>query len=337
MADSVVNPKPEEPPPKERTEKVEETTTGEIKSEPEESEKSNGNKENEEPEPKESEEPPVPPTEPKEVAPPAPPTITIITVINMDDGAIEVFGTSANLPEGAEITVRLAGAIAIALVDFDGSWLTTIPSEEAEHFPIETLSLTASAGEEVTVMADFQNTPLVHGIPISSEEERIQTEIIAEVFEYDHTSATEEEREIFGKKRIMLIERHERLSVMTEPGREAYRRVTEFEQKREVLAENYRSSEEFNKSMDENFEMAFGISKDYAIWLTTNIYLDEKPEHREYMKFWQKNGIALEYLAIRIENPNATKEEWLDLLRESIREDNVSIQFYDWWNVHHLE
>ena len=319
MTEEVVGPKTEPTQP-------EPTTTGEMKqpeeTEPDEEESDKPADEQENPS-NEAVEPQEPPT------PPEPPTITIETITSGEDGSITVVGSSTNLPEEAEVTITLGDITVTATVNEAGVWSTTVPAEEANALTAGKLIVTAHVGEVTTPDTPFEHTPLVHGVPVSTEEERIEIEILADMFDYDHSTASEAEKRDFGWMQKAIVFRYGRLNVETSMGRAAFRRFIEYEQKGQALLSRPPRPNEL-EILDQYFEEAFGFPRDYAKWLVFNIYLEERPKEKNHVGIWQSHSTAFEYFLIKLENPDATEEEWLELLRESIKAGNVSIQSSDW-------
>lgn len=255
-----------------------------------------------------------------EYVPPVPPTITIENVTNEEDGSIMVTGTSTNLPAATVITITLGDVTMTATADEMGVWSTTVPAAEAERLPAGAMDVTAEADTAATVYR-FRNVPPVDETALAAAEaERIQIEIINDV--YKNYSGT------FEQQKSSIISKYGGLFDMnTEIGRSTFRRFAEFHQTKLNLARSYHlTSEEKTKIAEQAFESAYGISFDRSTELVYEIYLDERPEDKALMnRLWQSHGIAMEYLLIRLDHPDATEEEWLELLRESVRAGNVSI------------
>ena len=264
-----------------------------------------------------------------EHAPPPEPTITIETINNEEDGSVTVSGTSTELTAGETVTITIGDALTItATTDNEGAWSATVPAIETTGLAAGTTAVTAAA-KKATADNSFEYTPPQpeqpeNGTLIPAETERIQYEIITEVIGDDDKH--------FEFKSNYIIEKYGSLFNMgTEVGRDAFKRFAEYEEKAWVLytyspSVPFPPKEERIKLLDQWFEEAYGISADYARWLVYEVYLKEKPEDEKYIGVgWQKDNISMEHLLLRIDNPNATEEEILELLRESIRAGNVSI------------
>ena len=261
-----------------------------------------------------------------------PPTITIESVTNEENGSILVTGTGTNLPAGTVVTVTLGDIAAAATADEVGAWSATVPAEEAATLPVGVLIATTAtaetAGGEAISKSMFENTPFIHGIPIATEAERIQINIVVEVFGHD----TNLNRENITKKAEKAMRRYGRLNVESEAGLRTFKRFVEYEWKWDTFRSGPRppASVALEKA-GQYFEEAFGFPKSYARQLVYDIYLVEKPEDKKLLGSWQLLDISFEYVLIQVENPGATEEEILELLRESIRAGNVSIATSDWW------
>ena len=289
---------PVEPP----TEPTDPTTNGDVKK-PEEPTK------------------PIKPTEPEPESEPEP-TVAIATAVQMDDGSIIVSGTSTDVPEGTAVTVTLGDVVtATATTDVNGNWTVTVPATEAETLNAGTVAVTATA-KEATADSSFEYTvQTTYGIPTPTEEDRIKVEIFASVVD-------PEEEVVFVLIYEGIDEDYGTLfDLETEVGRETFKRFVEYDYKQILLARNPPTSfDEKLKIKDEYFEEAYGISADYGEWLVREVYLQEKPEDEYLLGVgWQIESIAMEHLLLRIANPNATEEEILELLRESIRAGKVTI------------
>ena len=85
-------------------------------------------------------------------------------------------------------------------------------------------------------------------------------------------------------------------------------------------------------TIDEGFERryqafyeVFGFTDEFAERLVFDVFLEEWPEGATGLKFWQNIDIAVEYRYLQLHNPDATEEELIELLRESIRAGEVTI------------
>ena len=263
---------------------------------------------------------PIKPTEP-EPEPEPEPTVAIATAVQMDDGSITVSGTSTDVPEGTAVTVTLGGAVtATATTDSDGAWMVTVPAADAEVLTAGTVVVTAAA-KEATADSSFEYTvQTTYGIPTPTEEDRIKVELYAEVVPIEDGS--------FQNIYKTVNQRYGSLfDLETEVGQQTFKRFVERYYKQILLARNPPASfDEHLEILDQHFEEAYGISADYARWLVREVYLQEKPEDEYLLGVgWQKESIAMEHLLLRIANPDATEEEILELLRESIRAGRVTI------------
>ena len=264
---------------------------------------------------------PEEPTKP-EPEPTPEPTVAIRSAAQQDDGSIVVSGMSTDVPEGTTVTVTLGGTVtATATTDANGNWTTTVPAEEAEKLSAGTVTVTAVA-KEATVDSSFEYTvQTTYGIPTPTEEDRVKVEIFAGIVDPD-------EEEVFVLIYEGIDEDYGTLfDLETEVGRETFKRFVEYDYKQILLSRNPPAS--FDKKLeilDQYFEEAYGISAEYSDWLVHKVYLDEKPEDEYLLGVgWQTESIAMEHLLLRIANPNATEEEILELLRESIRAGRVTI------------
>ena len=251
------------------------------------------------------------------------PTVEIAATVQEDDGSVTVSGASTNVPSGTAVTVTLGGTVTTtATTDASGKWTATIPAAEAEVLSDGTVTVTATAAD-ATADSSFEYTvQTTYGIPTPTEEDRVKVELYVDV--------VDPEKE--GKVEFVLIyEGIDKLygsqfDLETEVGRETFKRFAEYSYKQIKLSRSSPTIEERLRILDQLFEEAYGISAEYARWLVYEVYLQEKPEDSYLLGIrWQKESIAMEHLLLRIDNPNATEEEILALLRESIRAGRVTI------------
>ena len=262
-----------------------------------------------------------------EHAPPPEPTVTIESVTTEDDGSVTISGTSTELAAGETVTITLGDAVtATATTNSKGAWSVIVPATEAAGLAAGTVAVRATAKGIAEGESSFEHTPQPeqpgHGIVPATEAERIQLEIITSVLGYDDNTATEKQQEIFRRKYNGTISRYGSLfDVETDVGRATFQRFAEYDEKKRILA----SSGDFGNValLNQYFEEAYGFSDDFAEWLVFEVYLPETEEDLPIP--WQVHGIAMEYLLLQIANPDATEEELIELLRESIRAGNVSI------------
>ena len=268
------------------------------------------------------------PEEPSEPEPTPTPTVTIGSAAQQDDGSVVVSGTSTDVSEGTTVTVTLGDVVtATAATDSTGAWSATVPTMEAEKLSAGTVTIvvvvadvTATGTVEYTVQ-----TQTTYGIPTPTEEDRVKVEIVADVIDVDEEGQGQFQQ-IYGT----INSRYGSLfDLETEVGQQTFKRFAERYYKQILLARNPPAS--FDKHLeilDQHFAEAYGISADYARWLVHEVYLQEKPEDEYLLGVgWQTESIAMEHLLLRIANPNATEEEILELLRESIRAGRVTIAF----------
>ncbi len=271
--------------------------------------------------------------EPKEETPPPEPTITIGTVAQADDGSVTISGTSTHLLTGEAVTITLGDTVtATATTDNTGAWTVTVPATEAGALAAGTTAVTVSARGMDEDTSSFEHTVPEevpsHGIVVSTEVEQIMLDIVIEVYGYNDETATDKDKRILRRK---YDARKSQYGAVFEVGAEisaataAFRRFVEYEEKN---AEYFRAhpSTRDPEASDRHFEEAYGISADYARELVHTIYLEEVPEDRYLLRIrWQTFDIAMEHLLLRLANPDATEEEILELLRESIRAGKVTI------------
>ena len=265
--------------------------------------------------------------DPEEPETPAP-TVTIETVTDEEDGSITISGTSTNVQAGETVTIVLGDAVTVtATTDASGAWTATVSATEATALTAGTTAVRAATGT-ATGTSSFEHTPKEvpgHGIIVSTEAEKIKLDIVLAVSGYDNNTATAKERRIIKNQYDFVTSQYGSLfDVETEVGRATFQRFVEYEFKKWDLATNGSPNNDAALS-DQLFEEAYGISADYSDWLVFNIYLVERPEDRHLLRRWQTFDIAMEHLLLRIANPDATEEEILELLRESIRAGKVTI------------
>ena len=265
--------------------------------------------------------------QPEELAEPEPtpehePTVAIAAAVQEENGSVTVNGTSTDVPEGTTVTVTLGEDVtATAKTDSAGAWTVTVPAADAEVLSDGTVTVTAA---DTTDDSSFEYTvQTTYGIPTPTEEDRVKVEIVADVVDPDE-EGQEQFQQIYG-----TIDSYygSLFNLETEVGQQTFKRFAERHYKGIKLERNPPAS--FDKKLeilDQYFEEAYGISADYGEWLVFNIYLDEKSEDEYLLGIrWQIESIAMEHLLLRIANPNATEEEILELLRESIRAGKVTI------------
>ena len=267
------------------------------------------------------------PTEPEEPEPMAEPTVVIESAAQQDDGSITVSGTTTDVVEGTTVTVTLDDTVtATTTTDSAGAWTVTVPATDAEVLTAGTVTIIAAAADATATGTVEYTVQTTYGIPTPTEEERIQVEIVAEVWGFDTTTEDgridlkfqhEVTQEVYGE----VFE----VAYTPEQGQELYQGFVEYKYKKKNIPSNI-SSEKRWELIDQYFEEAYGITREYSKWLVYEIYLSEKPED-EYLLgiLWQTDDIALEYLLLRTANPGATEEEILELLRESIHNGRVTI------------
>ena len=272
-----------------------------------------------------SEQDPETPEEPAEVPeePETPvPTLTISTAMTMDDGSVTISGTSTDLPVDEVVTITIGETLTVtAVVNEDGMWSVMVPATETMDLVAGTTTVTAVA-DTATTESSFEYTSK------QLRAEQIMTDIINEVFfEYTGETATNGEKRILQIKHKDIKERYGPLfDVETEVGYATFKRFAEYEYKTLGLLLQPQPFKRELELLDQYFEETFGFSTDYAKSLVFDIYLEEKPEDRKYIgSGWQHFDIAMEYLLLQIANPDATEEDLHELLRESIREGNVTI------------
>ncbi len=255
-----------------------------------------------------------------EIAPPPEPTLTIDTVVQADDGSVTVSGTSTEMPTGETVTVTFAGTLIVtATVDNTGAWTAMLAGTKAANLVVGTVGVKAAAGA-ATAASSFENNPpdLAHGIPVSTDVERIKINIVADVYGADDPHFQETYQRLDAEYGSFF-------DLETEEGQAYFRKFVVYRYKNIGLGNRVPDADERWALRDQYFEEAYGFSADFARWLVFEIYLKETGE--KITGLWQKNGIAMEYLLLQIANPDATEEELLELLRESIRAGNVSIAF----------
>ena len=272
---------------------------------------------------KQPEEPSEPEPEP-EPEPKPEPTVAIATAAQRDDGSVVVSGTSTDVPEGTTVTVTLGDTVtATSEIDDTGAWTVTVTAADAEALPAGTVTVTATAkavsGTGSLVIPEPDPT-IRYGISVPTEAEQITLETVVSVIGEDHPRIEPWYNYIQSKYGDLF-------DVETEVGQGLMRRFVIYEEKRGDLASNPPDSiEEEWEILDQLFEEAYGISAEYSEWLIYNIYLDEKPEDKHFLGTgWQTESIGMEYLLLQTANPDATEEELLELLRESIRAGKVTI------------
>ena len=110
----------------------------------------------------------------------------------------------------------------------------------------------------------------------------------------------------------------------TDVGQETFQRFAEYKHKTWILA--YSGDLGNEALVKQYYAEAYGHSYSFAVSLVHDVYLEEKPEDKKLLSIrWQVHGIGMEYLLLQIANPDASDEELIELLRESIRAGNVSI------------
>ena len=273
---------------------------------------------------------PEPKPDPQTPAPPEP-TITIGTVAQADDGSVTVSGTSTDLSAGETVTITLGDTVTVtATTDNTGAWSVTVPATEAATLAAGATAVRAAAGT-ATGTNSFEHTVPEevpsHGIVVSTEEEQIMLDIIIDVFGYSedlikkHQEAFEKQYNAYKAQYGVVFEVGAEISAATA----AFRRFVVYEMKKSEYFSAHPSTRD-PEALGQYFGEAYGISADYARELVHTIYLEEKPEDRKLLRIrWQKFGIGMEHLLLRLANPNATEERILELLRESIRAGKVTI------------
>ena len=270
------------------------------------------------------------PPEPPE---PTPPELTVtIETVSDEDGAITVSGTSANLPTGETVTITVGGTITVtATTDKTGAWSVTVLAADAAQLSTGTVMVTATAKNIAEDERSFEHTapepeeePAGHGIVTHTTADRIKLDIVIAVSGYDDSTATEKERRLIKIQYNSVTSQYGSLfDVETEVGKQTFQRFVEYYYKKLALAESGNFDGEL---LDQYYGEAYGFSVDFAISLVHDVYLKEKPEDKELLSTgWQVFGIGMEYLLLQIANPDASDEELIELLRESIRTGNVSI------------
>ena len=264
---------------------------------------------------------PVDPTTNGELKQPKEPTVAIAAAVQEENGSVTVNGTSTDVPKGTTVTVTLGENVtANTKTNAKGKWTVTVPAADAEVLPAGTVAVTATTAE-ATADSSFEYTvQTTYGIPTPTEEDRIKVELYAEVVPIEDGS--------FQNIYKTVNQRYGSLfDLETEVGQQTFKRFVERYYKQILLARNPPAS--FDKHLEileQHFEEAYGISADYARWLVHEVYLQEKPEDAYLLGVrWQTESIAMEHLLLRIANPDATEEQILELLRESIRAGRVTI------------
>ena len=267
-----------------------------------------------------------------EHTPPPEPTVTIDTVMQADDGSVTVSGTSTAIPEGEEVTVVLGDeAVTVkTTTDSKGAWSVIVPAAEAAKIAAGSVAVRATAKGIAEDESSFEHTPqqqptAKHGIVPTTEAERIQMDIIVSVLGYDDSTATKKEIKTFKFKYNHIISQYGSLFDMeTDVGQETFQRFAEYEHKKWILA--YSGDLGNEALVKQYYAEAYGHSIDFAKSLVHDVYLEEKPEDKNLLSIrWQTFSISMEYLLLQIANPDASDEELIELLRESIRAGNVSI------------
>ncbi len=264
-----------------------------------------------------------------EHTPSSTPTVTIDTVMQADDGSVTVSGTSTAIPEGEEVTVVLGDeAVTVkTTTDSKGAWSVIVPAAEAAKITAGSVAVRATAkgiAEDESSFEHTQPTP-GHGIIPTTEAERIQLDIIVSVLGYDDSTATKKEIKTFKFKYNHIISQYGSLFDMeTDVGQETFQRFAEYKHKTWILA--YSGDLGNEALVKQYYAEAYGHSYSFAVSLVHDVYLEEKPEDKKLLSIrWQVHGIGMEYLLLQIANPDASDEELIELLRESIRAGNVSI------------
>ena len=268
---------------------------------------------------------PSEPTEPTEPEPTPEPMVAIATAAQQDDGSITVSGTTTDVPEGTTVTVTLGDTITTTTTtDSAGAWMVTVPAADVEVLTTGMVTVTATAADATATGSVEYTVQTTYGIPTPTEEDRVKVEIFAEVVD-------PEEEVVFVLIYEGIDEDYGTLfDLETEVGQKTFKRFVEYDYKQILLERNPPAS--FDKKLeilDQYFAEAYGISADYARWLVHEVYLQEKPEDEYLLGVgWQTGSIAMEHLLLRIANPDATEEEILELLRESIRAGRVTIALW---------
>ena len=247
----------------------------------------------------------------------APPTLTIDTVVQADDGSVTVSGTSTDVSAGETVTITFGGALKVtATTDEAGTWTATLSGTKAANLVVGTVGVKAAA-DTAEDTSSFENDPpeMVHGIVVSTDVERIMVNIVADVYGEDDPYL---ERKYEARK----AQYGSLFDLETEEGQAYFRRFVVYKYEQDNLFDVVDDEERW-ALRDESFERAYGFSASFGEWLVLEVYLKETGE--KITGIWQKNDISMEYFLIQIANPDATEEELLELLRESIRAGNINI------------
>ena len=248
-----------------------------------------------------------------DLTPPPEPTVTIGSVTTEDDGSVTISGTSTELPAGETVTITLSDAVTVTTTtDSEGAWSVTVPAAKAAGLATGSVAVRATAKGIAEDESSFEHTPQQqpgHGIVPTTEAERIQRDIITDVAGEGFFSES-------GYNNI-IAQYGSLFDVETDVGRATFRRFVEYE---------YKKFTSTNATPEQLYAEAYGFSIDFAVSLVHDVYLEEKPEDKKLLSIrWQVFDIGMEYLLLQIANPDASEEELIELLRESIRAGNVSI------------
>ncbi|MDE0636071.1 MAG: hypothetical protein OXI43_09530 [Candidatus Poribacteria bacterium] len=255
-----------------------------------------------------------------DLTPPPEPTVTIESITTKDDGSITVSGTSTELPAGETVTITLGDTVTItATTNSKGAWSVTVPATEAAGLAAGSVAVRATAKGIAEDESSFEHTPQQqpgHGIVPATEAERIQRDIITDVAGEGFFSES-------GYNNI-IAKYGSLFDIGTDIGRATFRRFVEYEYKTGLLAISGNLGD--TATLKQYYAEAYGHSHSFAVSLVHDVYLKEKPEDKKLLNIrWQVHGIGMEYLLLQIANPDASEEELIELLRESIRAGNVSI------------
>ena len=196
------------------------------------------------------------------------PTISITATVRADDGSITVSGTSINVPEGSVVTVTVADTVtATTVTDNAGAWTVTVPKAQAETLPTGTAIVTATTKDVV------DTSSLVIPEPLSEEEE-------------------------WQKKEEQWRKQHREEYEQYNFSEETTERLVDYRIKKYRLSRKWQNDEISEKELRENlnqlYEEAYGISREYAFVLL-KIYVEERPEEEYLFGGWDISSVGIAY------------------------------------------
>ncbi len=187
--------------------------------------------------------------------------MTIGTITDEDDGSITISGTSSNVPAGETVTVTVGGVTATGTTDASGAWTAIVLPTEAVAISAGTTAGTAASSSTSESSFERSATQTIHGVTISTEQERIMLEITTDVWGYDESTATEKHKRTFRRRYEVATSNYGVFDMVTEIGRATFRRFVEYEHKKVEVVKRNLPTEERIRIADQLFEEAYGISR----------------------------------------------------------------------------